>query len=74
MSGDLHEYGDGIFSADHRVPRWMKWMYVILPIGGIISFFFFWNGAWGWWDRGYWAELEKVANTTYPHYQLDETN
>lgn len=66
---ELHAYGDpGIVSADAPVPWWLKLTYISLPILGILAFFFFWNGAGGWFDRGFWYELEKAANTTFKVY------
>jgi len=64
---EIEDYGDpGIFSADAPVPRWLKISYITLPIWGIITFFVFWNGSWGWLDRGYWGQLQRAANTAYP--------
>lgn len=60
-------YGDPrIASADAPVPTWLKWLYVILPIWGIITGAMYWNGSWGWADPGHWYELQTAANTTYP--------
>ena len=62
----LEVYGDSITSADAKVPGWLKLTYIILPVWGIITLYFFWNGSLGWFDRGSWAELQQAANTTYP--------
>lgn len=63
----LEEYGDsGILSADAKVPTLLKWTYIILPVWGIVTLYFFWNGSLGWFDRGSWEELQQAANTTYP--------
>lgn len=59
-------------SNDARIPRWLLWVYVSLPIWGIIWFCLFWNGSFGWFDRGAWSQLQQAANTTYP--ALDLTN
>jgi hypothetical protein len=66
MSDDDTEfYGDpGIASMDARIPSWLKWVYVTLPIWGLISLYLYWNGSHGWLDRGYWQQLQKAANTT----------
>jgi hypothetical protein len=70
---EIEEYGDpGILSADAKVPSWLKWTYFILPIWGIISFSMFWNGSHGWWDRGYWHQLQRAANTTFPYINEDD--
>jgi len=70
---ELEEYGDpGIFSADAKVPLWLKITYLLLPIWGIISFFMFWNGSWGWLDRGYWQQLQRAANTTFPYIDQED--
>lgn len=63
---ELDIYADGsIKSADATVPLWLKCVYIIMPIWGIIWFILYWNGSSGWLDRGYWGELQKAANTTY---------
>ena len=69
-SADEHKidfYGDPRIASGHgKVPGWLKFLYVTLPIVGIIGYCLFWNGSWGWFDRGYWGELQRAANTTYP--------
>lgn len=71
-SQEVEEYGDpGIESLDAKVPAWLKLTYVILPIWGIITFYFFWNGSSGWLDRGYWRQLQNAAKTTFPIVQFD---
>lgn len=73
MSEELEEYGEpGIASADAKVPVWLKFTYLILPIWGVISFAMYWNGSWGWLDRGYWQQLQRAANTTFPHINEDD--
>jgi hypothetical protein len=64
---ELEVYGDGVTSADAKVPRWLKWTYIILPIWGVIVWHIYWNGSVGWLDRGSWAELQEAANTTFPY-------
>lgn len=60
-------YGDeSIASYNNKVPGWLKLTYTVLPIWGIIWFYFFWNGSVGWLDPGYWKELQRAANTTFP--------
>lgn len=64
---ELDTYGDtGITSAHGKVPHWLYWCYAILPVWGIIILALYWNGSWGWLDRGYWQQLQKASNTTYP--------
>lgn len=64
---ELETYGDtGIYSADAKVPGWLKLNYILWPIWGIIWFYMFWNGSHGWLDRGYWHELQIAAKTTFP--------
>lgn len=71
---EVEEYGDpGITSYEgEKVPRWLMATYILLPIWGIISFILYWNGSHGWLDRGYWGELQKAANTTYPVVNMIE--
>lgn len=71
---EIEEYGDdNIASGNAKIPRWLVWSYILLPIWGILWFFLFWNGSTvAWFDRGYWFELQQAANTTFP--ALDLTN
>lgn len=70
---ELDFYEGGTITSDHnRVPTWLKWVYIIMPIWGIIWLFLYWNGLSGWLDRGYWIQLEKAANTTYPYINANE--
>lgn len=68
----LEFYADGIASKDEKVPGWLIFTYVMLPIWGIIWFYMFWNGSMvPWFDRGYWYELQQAANTTFPTQNVD---
>jgi len=72
---DVEEYGDGdteIASGDAKVETWLKVTYIVLPIWGIIWFFLYWNGTHGWLDRGYWEQLQRAANTTFPSQNVNE--
>jgi hypothetical protein len=70
---ELEFYGDdNISSKDARVPRWLKWSYFLLPIWGVIWFFYFFNGSYGWLDAGYWNQLQKAALTTFPAETLQQ--
>jgi hypothetical protein len=68
---ELEYYSDGITSKDEKVSLFLKTIYITLPIWGVISFYFFWNGSSGWLDRGYWHELQIAANTTFPIQNLN---
>jgi hypothetical protein len=80
--GEIDLYGDpGIASYDAKIPKFLLATYLLFPIWGIVSFYYFWNGSMGWFDRGYWRELQIAANTTFPienqnmiydHQNLDE--
>ena len=66
LDKEIESYGDtGIESKDAKVPIWLLITYAILPIWGIVWFYFFWNGSVGWLDRGYWNQLQKAAQTTF---------
>lgn len=67
-------YGDDprIRSGDAPVDNWLKFFYYTLPVWGIITLAMFWNGSWGWLDPGYWQQLQRAANTTYPYINVDE--
>lgn len=70
---ELDIYGDGsIKSADAPVPQWLKWVYVIMPIWGIIWFILYWNGSSSFQDKARWFQLQKAANTTFPYINADE--
>lgn len=56
----------GIKEDHNKVPYWLIVTYIILPIWGFFTLFYFWNGSRGWLDPGYWQQLERAANTTYP--------
>lgn len=63
----LDEYGDtGITSAHAPIPKWIIWLIPTLFLWGLLWFFLFWNGSWGWLDRGHWFKLQQAANTTFP--------
>jgi hypothetical protein len=47
------------------VPTFLKWVYAILPIWGLIWLWFYWDGTQGALDRGSWQELQQAANTTF---------
>lgn len=52
--------------AHAPVPKWLIWVYVILPFFGILWWYLFWNGSGGtWFDRGAWGELQQAAKTTW---------
>lgn len=53
-------------SGHAPVPRWLIVNYIFWPIFGLVWFYLFWNGSYGWLDRGYWKELQEAANTTIP--------
>lgn len=66
-TSELEHYGDAeVASGDAAVPKFLKLTYLFLPFWGILTFYYFWNGSLGWFDRGYWHELQIAANTTFP--------
>lgn len=50
-------------SKETPVPRWLLWSYCLLPILGLIILYAFWDGSFGWFDRGAWGALQQAANT-----------
>ena len=54
-------------SNEHPIPRWLLLTYAILPILGLVTLYFFWDGSNGWFDRGHWQALQKAAGTTPPY-------
>lgn len=72
---EIEYYGDpGIASKEGTVPKWLIWVYVTLPIWGILTFCLYWNGSYGWLDRGYWQQLQTAANTKFPQVNWTEEN
>lgn len=64
---ELEHFADpDVASYNKPIPKFLIWTYILLPIWGIITAYFFWNGSLGWFDRGYWKELQIAANTTFP--------
>jgi|APSaa5957512535_1039671.scaffolds.fasta_scaffold633806_2 hypothetical protein len=67
LPDNLDEYSGGEIKEipDTKVPKFLKLLYLILPIWGIIWFFLYWNGSNGYLDRGHWRELQEAAKTTF---------
>jgi hypothetical protein len=65
------EYVDIPPSNNAQVPKWLLVTYLVLPIWGLIALYIFWNGSVGWLDRGYWHQLQRAANTTFPYVNQD---
>lgn len=63
---ELYAGDPQIASKDAPFPRWLILTYIVLPIWGVISFCYFWNGSHGWLDRGHWNQLQRAALTTFP--------
>lgn len=57
---------DRIKSYDAKIPKFLIFSYIVVPIWGIVTFIIFWNGSVGWFDRGAWQQLQVAANTTFP--------
>jgi hypothetical protein len=54
-------------SEERKIPLFLYVVYLLLVVGGICAFLIFWNGSKGWFDRGFWHELQQAAQTTYPY-------
>lgn len=64
---EVEYYGDPQISSGHaKVPLWLTASYIFWIVFGLIWLVLYWNGSWGWVDRGYWQELQRAANTTFP--------
>lgn len=64
---DRIEYGDPkIASYDKKIPWYLLVNYIVWPLWGVIWFYLYWNGSYGWLDRGYWFQLQQAAKTTFP--------
>jgi hypothetical protein len=65
-------YGDEYIKSYHGiVPTWLKYQYALWIVAGMVWFFLYWNGSWGYLDRGSWQQLQRAALTTFP--QMDES-
>lgn len=70
---EIEFYGDEyIASYERKIPRWLFWSYFLWIAVGTLAFCLFWNGSYGWFDRGYWNELQRAANTTFPIINQDD--
>ena len=60
------EYGDHEISEYNNtpVPTWLKILYAILPVWGVVFGMYFMDGSQGWFDRGHWHDLQEAAQTT----------
>lgn len=73
--GEVVFYGDSrIASAEAPVPGWLRFSYIFWTLWGFVWFYFFWNGSYGWLDPGYWQQLQRAANTTFPTEHISEKN
>jgi hypothetical protein len=64
---DIEYYGDESIASYHGiVPNWLKFNYIFWLAWGVVWFYFFWNGSYGYFDRGYWYQLQEAAKTTFP--------
>jgi hypothetical protein len=71
MKEEIEYYDDpGISTKTTKVPRWLIWVYILLPIWGLYWLISFWNGSQGWLDRGHWQQLQRAANTTFPQVNM----
>lgn len=50
-------------SDDGKIPWYLVFSYGFWPIFGLIFLYYFWDGSFGWFDRGAWASLQQAANT-----------
>lgn len=69
-------YGDENISSYHGiVPKWLVIQYIFWIAFGLVWLWLYWNGSWGYLDRGYWQQLQRAANTTFPiinHNEIDK--
>lgn len=56
-----------IASYDAKVPSFLIFTYLVLPIWGIAMLYVYWNGSIGVLERGSWHQLQVAANTTLPY-------
>lgn len=63
---ELDVYGDNEITelVGTKVPHFLKLVYLLLPLWGIIWWLYYWDGSDGFLDRGYWKQLQAQARTT----------
>jgi hypothetical protein len=61
---DSYSGGEIIEYKSSKTPLFLKITYSLLPIWGLITFYLFWDGTFGWLDRGAWQGLQQLSNTT----------
>ena len=68
----LDSYSDGsIASAHGKIPRWLWFFYILMPLWGLVWLYIYWNGSVGWLDNGSWQLLQRAANTTEPYINVN---
>lgn len=60
---DMYAGGEIQEIPDTKIPWYIKLITLVLPLWGILWFFYFANGSFGWVDRGAWNDLQKAAQT-----------
>lgn len=60
-------------SNDAPVHPLLKFNYILWIVVGLAVGVLYWNGSWGWLDRGYWQDLQRAAYTTFPFPETKDT-
>ncbi len=60
-------------SEDHKIPKFLYVTYLFVFVWGLWGLTAYWNGSHGWLDRGYWKQLQRAAQTTYPFEESELT-
>jgi len=60
-----HFHEGGLIQEYSRpIPLWLRLMYIILPIWGVVILWLYWSGSWGIMDPGTWQSLQEASQTT----------
>ena len=71
---DVYAGGEINEIKDTPIPWYIKWLSLILPLWGVIWFFYFNDGSTGWVDRGAWDDLQKAAQTKNSQLKINKPN
>lgn len=65
MTDDRETFGDtGIATKDAPIPLFLKLTYILLPLWGLLTLYYFWDGSTSsWLDGRHWKALQEAAGT-----------
>lgn len=67
-----HAGGEIVEYDKTPIPRFLLWLYALLPLVGIAWMVLNWKGSHPWFDQGHWFHLQQAANTTTPYQPVTD--